>query len=233
MSGAQWAVPIVLGLAAAGLTWSFAPDEIHIPRPQGTVEVRTDVPYVLVPLDGTPAHDATLLRYNASTTRHGLGTFLDIHGGQWENGTLAWDGTGWECRRPAAAPCPPHQATVVAVDARHVAGPGRVTPLNATADLTFFMFTSSGHLLATNTLRSQWDHFDLHGEFTRFSATTWHLGEGAAPPGARTLPMFRAEAMALLHGTPVGGVQSTVLETHPYDWLVGPVWVTVRVDGLA
>lgn len=225
----QWTIPIVLGMLAAGVTWVAVPDELGRTDSSGAAEVRSDAPYVLVP---AVDHDATLLRYGAADARHGLGGILDVHGGRAVNGVFWWDGHGWECVRET--PCAPRPVEPVPIGvAARIGDAGMVSAANSTLELTFYAFTSDGHLLATNALRSQWEHYDLHGEFTRFSQTTWHLGDGPAPEGAQALPMWRAEALAVLDGTPVGGVQSVVLEQHEYDWLVGPVWVTARVDAIA
>lgn len=224
----EFAVPIVLGLVVATAFWFWDPAPPDLRR-DGSAEIRIDTPYVLIPADGAADHDSVLLRYNA-TPRHHLGGILDLHAGSLQNGTWTWDGRDTVCL--SGGDCTPQGLATFALP-RANATAGTFGTDGLAADVTFYLFTSSGHLLATNAPLSQWEMYDLHGDFSPFSTKTWWFGPGKAPSGIADVPAYKAELRGLLMGTPVGGVQSAVLEQHDYDWLIGPVWLTVRVDGVA
>ncbi len=228
MSAREFVIPVVLGLVAATVFWVWDPEPLDLSR-SGDAEVRIDTPYVLIQAAGTTDHQSILLRYNA-TPRHDLGGILDLHPGQLQNGTWQWSGTDLVCLQ--GGDCTPRGAATFTLPADHNASAARFGVDGLVADVTFYLFTSSGHLLATNAPRLDWVDYDLHGDFSPFSTRTWWFGEGARPSGAADVPAYKTELRGLLWDTPVGGVQSAVLERHEYDWLVGPVWLTVRVDAV-
>ncbi len=224
----EFAVPVVLGLIVATAVWFWDPDPPDLTR-GGDAEARIDTPYVLIPDPGTPDHDSVLLRYNA-TPRHDLGGILDLHAGSLLNGTWTWDGRDTVCL--TGGDCQPQGADAFTLPAGN-ATTGAFGPGHYQADVTFYLFVSSGHMLATNAPLSLWEMYDLHGDFSPFTTKTWWFGPSAPPSGVAEVPAYKEELRDLLEGTPVGGVQSAVLERHEYDWLVGPIWMTVRIDAVA
>lgn len=246
MAASEWAVPVVLGLVAAGLAYAFVPEDVHLPRSSDESTGRPEGPYVLMPGAGAADHNTTLLAFD-DAPGHGLGGVLTIHRGRVQDGVLLADEAGWLCgaaggKTVGGAPdagCPAGDGTLEAGAAfpieLAVAAPlpdTRIGPGHLTADVTFLAFTSSGHLIASNAPLPEREHYDLHGQFTSASQNTWHVGEGPPPPGASTVPLHRDLVREALTGTPAGGVQSVVLEDHAYDWALGPVWVTARVDAV-
>ncbi len=226
MTVREFAVPVILGLIAATAFVVWDPPPPDLDR-SGDAQVHIDTPYVLIPAPGTEDHDGTLLRYNA-TPRHSLGGILDLHPGRLDNGTWTWDGTDLVCAR--GGDCTPQGAQSFTLpDGEQTGVFGRD---GLAANVTFYLFANSGHLLATNAPLSQWEVYDIHGDFTPFTSKAWWFGAGKAPAGVSDVPAYKTQLRGLLDRTPVGGVQSAVLEQHEYDWLLGPVWLTVRVDAL-
>lgn len=249
----EWAVPIALALVTAGLAHLYLPDDPQRLFTVAEPDTVLEGPYVLLPAAGSHG-PSTLLRYDAAP-RHGIGDFLDLHAGA-SNGThWTWNGRdavclrGGDCtpqgamdvrldddaRLPDAAPVTGEDTAATATPGNHTPGkPAASTeePGTDTLRVTFFLFDGAGFLLATNTPRTTWSAFDLHGDFSYVPDQVWHIGSGPAPDGARKVPAYRDTVRGLLDGATVGSVHSGVLVQHEYEWYLGPVWLTVRVEGI-
>lgn len=222
MSLRDYAAPLVAALVIGGAAFLWAPDEVRLP--EADLPDAPDSPYVLRPTAAAEGDRSTLLHLGGSP-RHGLSSIVDIHAGDVRGGVWHWDGTDLLCLQQGD--CAAAEATL-ATDAETTNG---TFDAQEPATITFFIFTSRGTLLATNTPISQWADYELSSDFTHISGKRWYFGEGNAT-GAQQAPAFRPEARALLDGLPVGAVRSVYLPEHQYDWLVGPLWVTLRIDAV-
>lgn len=118
-------------------------------------------------------------------------------------------------------------------------GPGEAAPVRVVGadgwvvNATLFVLDRDGRLLATNAPPGQRGGLLGADGALELPAGPWWLGTGAAPNGTRGLGLYAAPARAALEGVPEGGVASLALYEHDYVALVGPLFLTGRVDGVA
>ncbi len=102
---------------------------------------------------------------------------------------------------------------------------------NAT-DVTVMVFDEKGELLASNAGATSRNRYHLYGDFVTLSSRTWYLGDGPTPPGMRVPDGYEASAHRQLDGLPEGALAYLPVGGHEYDWLVGPIWITVHVESV-
>lgn len=99
--------------------------------------------------------------------------------------------------------------------------------------VTLYVLDEGGELLASNAGATQRNRFRLYGDFVTVSDAPWYLGGGPAPEGMRVPTGYVDFARERLSGLPLGAVATAHVPQHEYDWLTGPLWVTVRVDAFS
>ncbi len=231
MATRELLTPLLLGALVAGGLWFWAPSEVELPTPRPATE-SVETPYILMP-HAIDDPNTTLLWFGEGA-RHPLGGPLDVHAGSVQGGAFSWSGLDWACLRQPA-PCQPtgNASSRAPIPVSTTPEGNGTVAANSVVEVTFLMFTTDGRLLASNAGRSLWDNLTLSGDFTPVSTKRWYLGEGDAPAGSVQVPELRRETRDILVGTPVGGVRTSVLETHRYDDLVGELWITARVEAVA
>lgn len=128
------------------------------------------------------------------------------------------------------APCPQPVAPWFAVDPTDT----RTFTDNTTqVKLELYAFTADGLLLTSTAPSFKLAEYNLYADYFPLNNLWWYLGNQTAPAGSYELPFGTAQAREALLGMPVGGIATVYLEAHPYDWLVGDVWITGRLLDVA
>lgn len=127
------------------------------------------------------------------------------------------------------APCPQPEAPWIARPAPDATG---FDAANQTVRLTLYAFNAQGELVASNAPARDIDRFPLYGDFILLGDDPWFVGNGTRAD-ALQLPFGADLAAAALDGLPVGAIATVHVVEHPYDWLVGDLWLTGRIDGFA
>lgn len=220
-----WLVPLALGLLVAGATALLGPHVFDTaPAPPSTWEREAARGYVLpFPLDNRTGQSFLMLAprgqvegAQALARDHGAGSDAPVLAPRWLSGTVGLlepKGT-----TPQSCPC---------VDARNG------TLLRVTA----YIFRAEGTLVASNDEPDRAARFVPDSVYALLPNATWHVGPGRPPAGVRELPeAWRplAEAFAArLAGLGEGSVVSAAVLDHPHEGLLGPLYVTLRIDALA
>ncbi len=111
---------------------------------------------------------------------------------------------------------------------RSITGTDQPVDVETDIRLSFYAFNDLGELLTTNAPTSSLEAFRLYGDFTHWNTKPWYFGTGNS--SAQTPEIGVEIARAALDGVPVGGIVTIHLPEHEYDWLLGPVWITARVE---
>lgn len=218
-----WLVPTLLGLSVAvgGIAWDATHPSVVVMPPPETVGYRFvfDEPPQFPSRCG-PCH-ATLLAVTY------LNTTLDALPYRKPLTEVAWTpvAPGLQVIDAVGCTCEPNLGQ----------GPSQnSTPFDPSIHgvrFTFYAFKLNGRLVATNANETDLAKFVLDGDFVRIPQATYSLAGGA--PGTGLPGPFRELAPALaanLTGMVVGGINSQRLDAHPGRDLVGPLWLTVRLD---
>lgn len=213
-----WLVPLVLGLAVAGLTMALGPRLIDTrPALHTTWEEAAQQPYLLPFPDALGGVSIVVAPQGQGTANSGLERDGLPAATWWTRavGQVALPRTP-SADSPKACPCIGNGTTAV--------------------EVTAYIFREGGTLLASNDVAPRAARFPPDEYHSPLPNATWRIKDGPAPPGTRELPAqwqpILQPLLANLEGLRVGDVASAVVPTHPHSDLVGPLYVTVRIEAL-
>lgn len=222
---AEWGLPIALAILAAAATvawdpFSAAPAALPSPDPIPVGPLggaQSPFDSVVAPADLVYVSDKGRLPPNG-TGLAGTGALYSMHDGT-SLVTLAH-----------VAPAPVDCAMPCGLGLRLLPSDGLRLGVDAPlAMLSIYVFDDVGSLLATNTNDTR---FGVPS--ARLPDDAWYFGDGEPPAGTTSVArvgngILRGYA-PLLDGAVRGSVVSALVEDHAYAGLVGPLYVTVRVD---
>ena len=220
MATRAWLAPAAIGLAVAALTAALGPRLIDTsPAPLAPWEVEAERGYVW-PFQSAVGENATFLLvapHGRAAAEEGL-----ADGGR----RLHW--------------LTPDLATYTAETAEQPGYPELRTPCCPTVpdvkvQVTAYVFVESGGLLASNAPAADVARFRHDGHYTELPAGNWTMGSPVRGPdglafGAAWQPVLAALRDGVRQA-PVGGVVTAVVAQHPHAAALGPLYVTLRVDG--
>lgn len=96
---------------------------------------------------------------------------------------------------------------------------------------TWYIFDDLARLIATNA--DDAPRFKDHPDQQHLDIDGIYLGDGATPTGFADLPIPAPELEQALAEAWVGGIVGVYVDDHPYVGYLGPVYVSLRVDGVA
>ncbi len=231
----EWAVPIGLGILVGGLV-ALLPEPAVQTRDTSTVEGVDGIvfPFETGPLMDDPRGSVLVIsdgRHPAQINwtpgeSHGV-TAIGYPTWHGDIGQVDIDEYTFAC---VTEPCSDPKAPWVMQGAEP--GPRFGVDNHTAVRLALYVFTQEAELVTSTAPAYLVDRFDLYGDYFPLSNVWWYLGNGSLPDGMYDLPFGRAMAAEALAGLPVGGIATIHLTSHPYDWLVGEVWLTGKVVDL-
>jgi len=236
MDWRAWAIPVGLGLLAAGAAWwAFSSAG---GKDGGSAEEEPDLVWVFE--EGPVAVDGPHAVLAIAPKGNGPGAEVpETEGGErpdigWETDFVGMAEADFHTLQCVRAPCPQPEGPWVLRQADEGAHQFGLEGYNATR-LTFYAFNTEGQVLASNAPDGELARFELSEDFAAVPNVAWYLGTAQEAPEGTTKPpasirALLSEARPLLEGLPEGGVASAA--TDEYEWLYGTLYLTVRIDAL-
>lgn len=258
----EWALPLLLGLLAAAALWSVPhgpkeggdggnPASTQGPAHSATAtSSASGIPPIVLPfgqgtgVDGGNLTFLVLAPHGKAAALADVNRSIDPSQGQrlqWQEPEIAFYTQGTTACKPAGAACDPAWAFGywplprshgVLPETRPLLG---VDGYNGTR-ITVHVFDETGLLAATNAPENETYLFDGGSHPQQLPGGVWYVGANATAPNgtqpipATARPLFQ-QLLPLMRGLPVGGVAS--VRSDAYASVYGPLYVTVRIDGLA